>query len=141
MARPQPVIAVLDDEPEMRKALRRLLTCRNLSVEEYACGNDLLSSLDSHLPDCLLLDLHMPELNGFEVLEAIRAGSKFVPTIVITAHDEPGMAERMRVLGVSACFKKPIDKTTLFPAIEAAISSGKNHEPCTRTVSTQGKKL
>jgi FixJ family two-component response regulator len=133
------VIAVLDDEPEMRKALRRLLSCHNFAVEEYACGKDLLVSLESHRPDCLLLDLHMPDLNGFGVLEALRGRSCGLPTIVITAHDEPGLAERMRALGASAYFKKPVDQSTLFPAIEAAISSGKNQEPHSPPVSSSPK--
>ena len=55
-----PVVAVLDDEPEMRKALRRLLTSRGFRVEEYERGEDLLAALGSHPLDYLLLDLHMP---------------------------------------------------------------------------------
>ena len=48
------VIAVLDDEPEMRKALRRLLTTQSFSVEEYESGKEFLSALDSHMVQCLL---------------------------------------------------------------------------------------
>lgn len=125
MPKPQPVIAVLDDEPEMRKALRRLLSSRNFSVEEYACGEDLLSSVESHLPDCLLLDLHMHSTNGFGVLEAFQFRHIHVPVVVITAHDEPGTAERVSALGASAYLKKPVDLRTLFAAIEAALSHGK----------------
>jgi len=54
------VLAILDDEPEMLKALRRLLTCCGFVVEEYKSGEDLLAAIDSHPLDCLLLDLHMP---------------------------------------------------------------------------------
>jgi CheY-like chemotaxis protein len=115
-----PVIAVLDDEPEMRKALRRLLASRGFCVQEYACGEELLAALGSHLPDCLLLDLHMPGVNGFEVLEALRSRGLAVPVIVITAHDEPGTAEQVRALGVTAYLKKPVDRDTLLSAIEAA---------------------
>ena len=52
-----PVVAVLDDEPEMRKALRRLLTCRGFRVEEYERGEDLLAALGSRPLNYLLLDL------------------------------------------------------------------------------------
>ncbi|HTO64764.1 MAG TPA: hypothetical protein VMM15_26345, partial [Bradyrhizobium sp.] len=51
----KPVIAVLDDESELRKALRRLLTGRGFCVEEYESGSDFLAALDSQPPDCLLL--------------------------------------------------------------------------------------
>jgi FixJ family two-component response regulator len=123
MSDPKPALAVLDDEPEMRKALRRLLTGRGFRVEEYACGRDLLAALDSHPLDCLLLDLHMAEVSGFDVLEAFRSRHIHVPVIVITAHDEPGTAERVGSLGAAAYLKKPVDRDTLLAAIEAATSS------------------
>jgi CheY-like chemotaxis protein len=118
----EPVIAVLDDEPEMRKALRRLLTGRGFRVEEYECGKALLAALGSHPLDLLLLDLQMPEVNGFDVLEAFNLRHIPVPVIVITAHDEPGAAERARALGASAYMKKPVDRDALLSAIAAATS-------------------
>ena len=118
----EPVVAILDDEPEMRKALRRLLTCRGFGVEEYERGEDLLAALSSHPLDYLLLDLHMPGINGFDVLEAFRSRQMPVPVIVITAHDEPGTAERVRGLGASAYLKKPVDREALLSAIAAATS-------------------
>jgi CheY-like chemotaxis protein len=118
----QPVVAILDDEPEMRKALRRLLTSRGFRVEEYACGEDTLAALSSHPLDCLLLDLHMPGINGFDVLETLRSRQSPVPVIVITAHDEPGTEARARALGARAYLKKPVDRDTLLAAIAVAIS-------------------
>jgi FixJ family two-component response regulator len=116
----QLVIAVLDDEPEMRKALRRLLGSRGFLVEEYACAEDLIAALNLHTVDCLLLDLHMPGTNGFDVLGAFQVRHILVPIIVITAHDEPGTADRVRALGASAYLKKPVDRDALLAAIEAA---------------------
>jgi len=119
------MIAVLDDEPEMRKAFRRLLTCRGFRVEEYAHGEDLLAVIGLHPLDCLLLDLHMSGISGFDVLEAFRSRQISVPVIVITAYDEPGTAERVRALGASAYLQKPVDRDVLFSAIQAATSSTK----------------
>jgi len=128
MATPKPVLAVLDDEPELRKALRRLLTGRGFCVEEYAHGRDLLTAIGTHPIDCLLLDLHMAEVSGFDVLEAFRSRHIHTPVIVITAHDEPGTEERMRRLGAAAYLKKPVDRDALLSAIGAAISpSETNH--------------
>jgi FixJ family two-component response regulator len=114
------VIAILDDEPAMRKALRRLLTSCGFCVEEYERGEELIAASGSNSLDCLLLDLHMPGLNGFDVLETWRSRRIAVPVIVITAYDEPGMAERVLALGASAYLKKPAEKQALLAAIEAA---------------------
>jgi FixJ family two-component response regulator len=120
----QPVIAVLDDEPEMRKALRRLLTSRGFRVEEYGGGDQFFAGVGAHPLDCLLLDLHMPGLSGFEILAVLRARQIPLPVIVITAHDEPDTAERVRTLGASAYLKKPVDQEALLSAIAAVLPLG-----------------
>jgi FixJ family two-component response regulator len=122
MPTPKPVVALLDDEPELRKALRRLLTGRGFCVEEYECGSDFLATLSSRPFDCLLLDLHMAEVSGFDVLEAFQSRHIHTPVIVITAHDEPGSEERVRRLGASAYLKKPVDRDALLSAINAALT-------------------
>ena len=116
----QQVVAVLDDEPEMRKALRRLLASRGFCVREYERGDEFLADLGSDPLDCLLLDLHMPGLNGIEVLEALCIRKIPVPVIVITAHNEPGTAERAIALSVCAYLKKPVDRDVLLSAIAEA---------------------
>lgn len=117
----KPVVAVLDDEPEMRKALRRLLSGRGFCVEEYERGSDFLAALGSSRLDCLLLDLHMPEVSGFAVLEAFQSRKIPTPVIVITAHDEPGTSERVRSLGARNYLKKPVDQDVLLSAIADAV--------------------
>lgn len=129
MPTPKPVLAVLDDEPEMRKALRRLLTGRGFCVEEYVSGSDLLAALGSRPLDCLLLDLHMSEVSGFDVLEAFHSRQIHTPVIVITAHDEPGTAERVRALGASAYLKKPVDRDVLVSAIGTALAHSTGNPP------------
>jgi FixJ family two-component response regulator len=122
MVTPAPVVAVLDDEPEVRKALRRLLTGRGFRVQEYESGQDFLAALEIRPPDYLLLDLQMPGLTGFDLLEALLARRLPMAVIVVTAHDEPGAQERVRALGASAYLKKPVDRDDLLSAIAAAVS-------------------
>lgn len=123
------MVGVLDDEPEMRKALRRLLTSRGFQVVEYERGADVLDALVSDRLDCLLLDLHMEGISGFEVLEAFLTRQIHLPVIVITAHDEPGTAEQVRSLGGFAYLKKPVDRDALFSSITAALAHHETSPP------------
>ena len=116
------VIAVLDDEPQMRKALRRLLGAHGFRVEDYERGNDFLAALPLHPTDCLVLDLHMPEVSGFDVLETFTAQQITTPVVVITGHGESGTAERVLALGASAYLTKPVDESVLLSAIHAALA-------------------
>jgi len=124
MAQLSPIIAVLDNEPEMRKALRLLLLAKGFRVQLHARGEDLLESLSSGLPHCLLLDLHMPGVNGFDVLAAFASCHITMPVVVITGQQEPETQERVRSFGVVAYLRKPVDETILFSAIDAALSRG-----------------
>ncbi len=124
-----PIIAVLDDEAEMRKALRRLLSSRGFKVQEYEGGKDVLAALGSHRMDCLLLDLHMEGVNGFEVLEAFQARQVHVPVIVVTGHDEPGTEVQARRLGAVAYLKKPVDRDTLLSSIADALTRHETSSP------------
>jgi FixJ family two-component response regulator len=122
MTKEKPVIAVVDDEPEMRKALCRLLATRGFRSEEYQCGEDFLAALGSRHLDLVLLDLQLPGIKGFEVLEALGLRRIHMPVIVITAHDKPGAAERVRALGACAYLRKPIEREVLLAAIADASS-------------------
>ncbi|MGC4017706.1 MAG: response regulator [Luteolibacter sp.] len=126
MDRTPPVIAVLDDEPHMRKALRRLLVTHGFVVEEYEHAAGFLEAERVRPVDCLILDLHMPEFGGFDVLEELVARSACIPVVILTGHDEPGAAERAFALSASQYLKKPVDEGALLAAIAlAGFSAGK----------------
>jgi FixJ family two-component response regulator len=114
------VIAVLDDEAKMRLALARLLKTYGYDVAPFESGDDFLKAFHSDRPDCMLLDLHMPRTTGFDVLESIFSMHVEVPIIVITGHDEPGNAERVRSLGAKDYLLKPVDESVLVEAIQRA---------------------
>lgn len=121
-----PIIAVLDDEPQMCKALGRLLKTHGFRVETFALGAEFLASCASRVPDCLLLDLHMPDINGFEVLKRLAVQSISVPVIVITGYDQPGNAERVRTLGAVEYLLKPLNESQLIATIRKAIETGES---------------
>jgi FixJ family two-component response regulator len=116
------LIAILDDEPQMGKALGRLLKTHGFEVATFTLGEQLFAACASRLPDCLLLDLHMPDISGFEVLERFAAQHVPVPVVVITGHDQPTNAERVRALGAASYLLKPLNESQLLAAIHHALS-------------------
>ena len=116
-----PYVAVLDDEPQFCRALGRLLKTHGVEVAAFALGEELLAACTSRLPDCLLLDLHMPDISGFEVLERLATQRLPVPVVVITGHDQPGNAERVRALGCADYLLKPLNECQLLTAIGKVI--------------------
>jgi signal transduction histidine kinase/CheY-like chemotaxis protein len=82
-------VMVVDDDPMTREMLRRILSKRGWSVTEAADGSDALSVLGSTRPAVVLLDLMMPGMDGFEVLDAMRREATWrdIPVVVVTAKD------------------------------------------------------
>jgi FixJ family two-component response regulator len=76
--------------------------------------------LPQGLPDCLIIDLQMPKMTGLELLQSLNYRGIKIPTIIITAHDEPGMRDRCKAAGSIAYLSKPLQETSLFAAIDAA---------------------
>jgi FixJ family two-component response regulator len=124
MAPPKLVIAIVDDEEGVRKALRRLFSAADFEAEAFASGQAFLDSLASKRPDCLVLDLHMPGLNGLDMLRHPALSQAHVPTVVITAHDEPESRTQSLAAGAAAYLRKPLDDRTLLAAIASAIGRG-----------------
>ena len=115
-------IALVDDEESVRKAMARLLRSARLVVETFASGSSFLAAARTATFDCLVLDLHMPEMNGFELHERMLRENIRLPVVVITGHDTPENRARVRAAGVAACLAKPVEAQQLLDAIEAAIA-------------------
>jgi FixJ family two-component response regulator len=125
MAHALPWIAIVDDDPSVLKALARLLRARAFEARTYASAREFLSALHEGLPECLIVDLQMPDMTGLELQRhLIRRGLR-IPTIVITAHNEAGARERCESAGAVAFLSKPLQDTSLFAAIESATGSAK----------------
>ena len=116
-----PLLAVVDDDADVRVALTRLVSSAGFAVETFASGAEFLRSLDDHEPDCVVLDLHMPEMSGFDVQGALASSHAAVPVIVITGHDTPESRARAIQLGAKVYLCKPIDDEALLAAIGTAI--------------------
>jgi FixJ family two-component response regulator len=110
----------VDDDASVRKALARFLTASSFDIATYGSARDFLDSLKTGKPDCLVVDLHMPELTGFDLQRHLARIDIRIPTIVITAYNEPGLRERCQSAGAAAFLLKPLDGSTLIGVINAA---------------------
>jgi CheY-like chemotaxis protein len=116
-----PYIAIVDDEEPVRKALKRLLRASGLEAESYASGKEFLQARAERQPDCVVLDLHMPGMSGLEVLRELRESHSGLPTVMITAYDEPASREQCLAAGAAAYLRKPLDERLLLNAISATV--------------------
>ena len=73
MPKARPLIAVIDDEESVRKALGRLLQSVGMMVETFSGGGEFLEALATRRPACAVADLHMPEMSGFDLLERLHS--------------------------------------------------------------------
>jgi FixJ family two-component response regulator len=119
----KPVIAVVDDEESICKALERLLRSAGLSAKTFPGGDEFLRFLQTARPACLVLDLHMPGMNGFAVLERLAQTGSTMPVIVITGDDSEETHVKVAQAGVKVCLRKPVDGQVLLDAIAPAIGS------------------
>jgi FixJ family two-component response regulator len=114
-------IAVVDDDLSVRNALGRLLRANSYEVETYGSAQAFLDSLTVRKPACLILDLYMPDHSGFDLKRYLERKGINIPTVIITAHNEPDLSERCVDAGAAAFLIKPLTNTTLINSINRAI--------------------
>lgn len=114
------LVAIMDDEEPVRRALRRLFLSAGIDVETFASGEEFLESVKVQQPDCAVLDLRLPGLTGLEVQERLVEAGIHLPTVIISGHDQAGIAERVLAAGASAYLRKPLDEQSLLDAVAAA---------------------
>jgi FixJ family two-component response regulator len=123
MLNPPTSIAVVDDDLPVRKALVRLLSARCLSAATYPSAQKFIDSLANAVPQCLIVDVQMPEMTGLELQHHLdRAGIR-IPTVVITAYDEPGIRDQCLAAGATAFLVKPLDEERLIAVVAKALAS------------------
>jgi FixJ family two-component response regulator len=111
------VIAVVDDEESVRKAVIRVLQAAGFPARGFASGKEFLDSWHFDRPDCLILDLQMPGLSGTEVQRALRTAGATFPIVIVTAHDSPSLREECMGAGAAEYLCKPFDIRALVKAV------------------------
>lgn len=113
-------ILAVDDEQYVLQLLKRTLEPEGYAVTLAADGNSALARLREHTPDLVLLDIRMPDLNGYQVLERIREQSD-VPVIMLTGVLEPTAVQQSIGLGADDYIRKPFRPQVLLARIEAKL--------------------
>jgi len=114
-------IGVVEDDPSFLRALRRLLSGAGFSVATFASAEEFLASESAGETACLVLDVHLGGMSGFDLQQQLATAGRLIPTIFITAHDDSVTRERARS-GV-AYLRKPFREEALVAAIRKALDS------------------
>jgi FixJ family two-component response regulator len=125
--RSKPLIAIVDDDESVCRAVRRLVRSLAMDAETFSSGQqflNLLEAMPSFEPDCVIIDVQMPGMNGLDVQEQLVASGNKVPLIFITAHDEVGVREKALGAGALAFLRKPFDDELLIKTLREALKKG-----------------
>ena len=107
MHRRAPVVAIVDDELPVRRALQRLLGTAGFETRLFASGSEFMEALEG--VDALILDLHLPGMSGFDVQKALASRGSHIPVVVLTGNDTPANRTRSLAEGACAYLTKPVD--------------------------------
>jgi FixJ family two-component response regulator len=113
-------IAIVDDDPAVLRALARLLRALLCDTKTYGSAQEFLDSLQHGVPECLIVDLQMPEMTGLDLQHHLKDNGIEIPTIVITAHNELATRQLCVDAGAHAYLLKPLQGSALIAAINAA---------------------
>jgi two-component system response regulator FixJ len=113
-------VHVVDDDRDVRRSLSFMLSAGEFQSRPFASGRDLLDSLTDLHPGCVLLDIRMPEMDGFQVLAELAERGVEWPTIVMTGHGEVSVAVRAMKMGAIDFLEKPFDEPLLLASLGRA---------------------
>lgn len=112
------VIWIVDDDLAVRESLEALLLVSGFRSELFESAEKFLETVQAPDDGCLLLDLHMPGLGGFGLMQALGARGLATPVVVLTASRDTTLHERARALGARAVLTKPVQRTVLLSALD-----------------------
>jgi two-component system phosphate regulon response regulator PhoB len=118
-------ILVVDDEMDALEAIKHRLEARNYSVLTCYNAKEVLGICEREMPDAILLDIAMPEMNGYEICELLKKGSKTknIPIILVTGErlEPKSITDRCLQLGANSFILKPMDIEDLFAKIKEVL--------------------
>jgi CheY-like chemotaxis protein len=117
------VILIVDDSAYMRGKIRSILKKDNYEILETDNGLEGLKMVSRHKPDCILIDIIMPELDGLKILKTLQEQKTDIPTIIVTADIQESTRKQCFDLGAYAFVNKPPVEDELLATVKRALSS------------------
>ena len=125
---PVPQVYVVDDDVSVREALSSLIRSAGLTVRTFASASESLRGLEQEQPGCLVLDIQLPDINGFELQQRLATDHIQIPIIFLTGHGDIPMSVRAIKAGAVEFLTKPFDDEYLLETIRTAIAKGSKRE-------------
>ena len=116
------LICIVDDDASVRRALGRMVRSFGFDVQLLASGRDCLDGPYVDQASCLIVDVMMPNMDGFELHALLAASDRNIPTIFISGQNDEKDFDRAALVGCVAFLNKPCDANSLHDAIEKAIA-------------------
>lgn len=118
---PESRVFIVDDDAAVRQAVTLLVQSLGLRAQAYASAEAFLEAYDPDSDGCLVLDLHMPGMNGVELQQELTARGMRIPVIVITAYKDDPLTVRAQEAGALTVLYKPFKRDVLLRSIESAL--------------------
>jgi FixJ family two-component response regulator len=115
------LIAIVDDDRLIRRALERLLKSAGLTTKSFDSAEDYLGKGDHNGICCLILDIGLPGMSGFELHRRLATEPNRLPVVFISAHDEQEVENRATQAGAIAFLRKPFEDEALLNAVQTGI--------------------
>jgi len=126
-----PLIAIVDDDEFVCRAIKRLLSLHGMDATIFSSGRTFVDLLDvnlSFVPDCVILDVQMPDLNGLELQKLLASKRPGTPVIFITAEENPHQIAQALVAGAEAVFPKPFDGDLVISTLREVLEPRTNRK-------------
>jgi FixJ family two-component response regulator len=122
MSEADPIVFIVDDDPSVLKALRRLMKSVGFQVQAFASASEFLAAERPEAPSCLVLDVRMPGLGGLALQETLAANNSHIPIVFITGHGDIPMTVQAMKAGAIDFLPKPFSDQQLIDAVNEAIA-------------------